>query len=175
MERLGVNVQNIAGGEIFQALQLNTIDAAEFVGPYDDLKLGLHKAGKFYYYPGWWEPGSQYSFYFNRSEWDKLPAAYQAALEAAAAETHANIMARYDARNPGALADLVNKEGVQLRRFPEAIMAAARETAFELYEELATANSSYNKVYRAWQAFREGSNQWFATSELGFTDFAFRS
>lgn len=174
MERLGVNVQNIAGGEIFQALQLGTIDAAEYAGPYDDFKLGLHKAAQFYYYPGWWEPGSQYSFYFNRSEWDKLPSAYQVALETAAAETHGNIMARYDARNPKTLADLVNNEGVQLAPFPDTIMAAARQTAFELYEELATADPTYNKVYRAWKAFREGSNRWFSTSELGFTDFVFR-
>lgn len=174
MERLGVNVQNIAGGEIFQALQLNTIDAAEYVGPYDDEKLGLHKAARIYYYPGWWEPGSQYSFYFNLDEWSQLPTAYQTALQTAAAETHANVMARYDARNPGALANLVSNEGVQLKRFPDEVLAAARKTSFELYDELAAGDATYRKVYEAWKNFREGSNRWFATSELGFTDFAFR-
>lgn len=172
MERLGVNVQNLAGGEIFQALQLGTIDAAEFVGPYDDEKLGLNKAASFYYYPGWWEPGSQYSFYFNLDEWNALPAAYQQALKTAAAETHLNIMARYDARNPGAMRSLLD-QGVELKRFPDEVMAAAQEAAFALYEELAAGDATYNKIYTAWKDFRDRSNRWFAASELGYTNFAF--
>ncbi|NER83833.1 MAG: TRAP transporter substrate-binding protein [Leptolyngbya sp. SIO1D8] len=172
LERLGVNVQNIAGGEIFQALQLGTIDAAEWVGPYDDEKLGLHKAAQIYYYPGWWEPGSQYSMYFNLDAWKDLPASYQQALRVAASETHLNIMSRYDSRNPGALASLL-EQGVQLTRFSDEIMASAQQAAFELYEELAADNASYSKVFDGWKAFRENSNRWFSTSELGFTDFAF--
>ena len=172
MERLGVNVQNLAGGEIFQALQLNTIDAAEFVGPYDDEKLGLYKAAKIYYYPGWWEPGSQYSLYFNLDAWNDLPTSYQQALKTVAAEIHANIMARYDARNPAALVKLMD-EGVELKQFSNEIMAAARETAFDLYEELAAEDATYKKIYSAWNAFRTNSNSWFASSELGYTDFAF--
>lgn len=172
LERLGVNVQNLAGGEIFQALQLGTIDAAEWVGPYDDEKLGLYKAASIYYYPGWWEPASQYSFYFNLDEWNALPTEYQEILKAAAAATHIDIMSRYDARNPGALASLLN-EGVELKQFSSEIMSAAREAAFDLYEELAAADESYNKIYTAWKQFRESSNRWFSSSELGFTDFAF--
>ncbi len=172
MERLGVNVQNIAGGEIFQALQLGTIDAAEWVGPYDDEKLGLNKAASIYYYPGWWEPGSQYSFYFNLDEWNKLPENYQQALRTAAAETHVNIMARYDARNPGAIRSLLD-QGVELRRFPDELMASARTAATELYEELAAGDATYDRIYRAWQEFQEGSNRWFAASEVGYTGFAF--
>ena len=172
LKRLGVNVQNLAGGEIFQALQLGTIDAAEFVGPYDDEKLGLFKAATTYYYPGWWEPASQYSLYFNLDEWNKLPASYQQVLKTAAAETHTTIMARYDAQNPGALAKLLD-QGVELKRFPDEIMAAAQDVAFELYEELAAGDAAYNKIYSAWKQFREQSNQWFSSSELGFTDFAF--
>ena len=172
MERLGVNVQNLAGGEIFQALQLGTIDAAEYVGPYDDEKLGLFKAAQIYYYPGWWEPGSQYSFYFNLDAWNDLPASYQQALKTAASEAHANIMATYDALNPGALVSL-QEQGVELRRFSDEIMAAAETAAFELYEELAAENASYRKVFDAWSAFRKISNRWFSTSELGFTDFVF--
>lgn len=172
MERLGVNVQNLAGGEIFQALQLGTIDAAEYVGPYDDEKLGLHQAANIYYYPGWWEPGSQYSFYFNLDAWNELPKAYQEALKTAASEAHLNIIARYDALNPGALVSLLD-QGVELKRFSDEIMADAQTAAFELYEELAAENASYRKVFDAWKTFREDSNRWFATSELGFTDFAF--
>jgi TRAP-type mannitol/chloroaromatic compound transport system substrate-binding protein len=172
MERLGVNVQNLAGGEIFQALQLGTIDAAEWVGPYDDEKLGLNEAASIYYYPGWWEPASQYSFYFNLDEWNKLPETYQNILKVAAAETHSNIMARYDARNPGALRSLLD-QGVQLMRFPDEIMQAGRTAAFDLYAELAAADATYNKIYSAWQEFREDSNRWFASSELGFSNIAF--
>ncbi|MBE7383109.1 MAG: TRAP transporter substrate-binding protein [Leptolyngbya sp. SIO1E4] len=172
LERLGVNVQNLPGGEIFQALQLGTIDAAEWVGPYDDEKLGLHKAAQIYYYPGWWEPGSQYSLYFNLDAWNDLPTSYQQALRTAASETHLNIMARYDSLNPGALASLL-EQGVQLTRFSEEVMASAQQAAFELYEELAAENASYRKVFDGWKAFRENSNRWFSTSELGFTDFAF--
>lgn len=173
LERLGVNVQNLAGGEIFQALQLGTIDAAEWVGPYDDEKLGLHNAASIYYYPGWWEPASQYSLYFNLDEWNKLPTTYQEVLKVAAAATHADIMARYDARNPAALAKLLN-EGVQLTRFSDEIMTVAREAAFDLYEELASADAAYNKIYTAWKQFQADSNRWFSTSEFGFTDFAFK-
>ena len=171
MSRLGVNVQNLAGGEIFQALQLGTIDAAEWVGPYDDEKLGLYQAAQIYYYPGWWEPASQYSFYFNLDEWNALPSSYQDALKVAAAATHVDIMARYDARNPDALSRLIG-EGVQLKRFPDEVMEAGRQAAFELYAELAANDPAYNKIYTAWNGFREKSNAWFATSELGYTDFA---
>lgn len=172
MERLGVNVQNLAGGEIFQALQLGTIDAAEYVGPYDDEKLGLQKAASIYYYPGWWEPGSQYSFYFNLGAWNDLSPAYQQALKTAASETHVNIMARYDALNPDALVSLLD-QGVELKRFSDEIMTAAQTTSFELYEELAAADASYRKVYEAWSEFREKSNRWFSAAELGFNDFVF--
>ena len=172
MERLGVNVQNLPGGEIFQALQLGTIDAAEFVGPYDDEKLGLNNAASIYYYPGWWEPGSQYSFYFNLSEWNNLPETYQAALRAAAAETHLNIMARYDSLNPGAMRSLLD-QGVDLRRFPDELMAAAQTAALDLYEELSAGDATYNRIYTAWREFQENSNRWFSASELGYTSFAF--
>ncbi|ERN42368.1 TRAP-type mannitol/chloroaromatic compound transport system, periplasmic component [Rubidibacter lacunae KORDI 51-2] len=174
MERLGVNVQNIAGGEIFQALQLGTIDAAEYVGPYDDEKLGLYKAANIYYYPGWWEPGTQYSFYFNLDAWNDLPPSYQSALRTAAAEAHANIMARYDTLNPGALKSLLD-QGVELVRFSDEIMASAQDIAFELNEELAAGDASYKKIYDAWQQFQSNSNRWFSTAELGYTDFSFRS
>lgn len=174
MERLGVNVQTLAGGEIFQALQLGTIDAAEWVGPYDDEKLGLHNAASIYYYPGWWEPGSQYSFYFNLNAWNDLPDSYQYALRTAAGETHANIMARYDARNPGAIRSLL-EQGVELKRFPDAVMAEAQTASFELYEELAAEDAAYNKIYTAFKEFRDASNRWFSASELGYTDFTFAS
>lgn len=172
LQRMGVNVQNLSSGEIFQALQLGAIDAAEWVGPYDDEKLGLFKAAPIYYYPGWWEPGTQFSFYFNLSAWNDLPRSYQHALRTAAAEAHLEVMSRYDAGNPGALRSLLD-QGVQLERFSKEIMTTARQTAFDLYEELAAADATYNKIYTAWKQFQGDSNRWFATSELGYTDFVF--
>lgn len=172
MERLGVTVKNLAGSEILLALQQGRLDAAEWVGPYDDHKLGLHQAAPIYYYPGWWEPASQYSFYFNLDAWRSLPTTYQDMLKTAAAETHLDIMARYDSRNPGAIASLLS-QGVTLKPFPPEIMVAAHTVSFDLYEELAAKDAAYKKLYTAWQAFRAASNQWFATAELSYTNFAF--
>ncbi|ERN42369.1 TRAP-type mannitol/chloroaromatic compound transport system, periplasmic component [Rubidibacter lacunae KORDI 51-2] len=171
MERLGVNVQTLAAGEILQALQLGAIDAAEFAGPYDDEKLGLYKVANLYYYPGWWEPSGQASFYFNLNAWNELPSSYRLALQTAAAEAHTHIMASYDARNPEALQRLVDR-GVELVRFSDEIMTSARQIAFDLYEEIAAKDKSYQKVYQAWQQFRSNSNRWFSTSELSYTDFS---
>src|SRR5205085_512039 len=114
VSRLGVVPQQIAGGDIYPALEKGTIDAAEWVGPYDDEKLGFHKVTKYYYYPGWWEGGPNLSAYINLNEWAKLPKEYQAILEAACAEANIDMQAKYDARNPAALKRLVGG-GTQLR------------------------------------------------------------
>lgn len=112
MQRLGLVPQQIAGGDIYPALEKGTIDAAEWVGPYDDEKLGFFKVAPFYYAPGWWESGPQLSFYVALKEWEKLPKDYQAAIEAASFEAHAVMQAEYDARDPNALARLL-KNGVE--------------------------------------------------------------
>lgn len=102
MARLGAVPQTIAGGDIYPALEKGTIDATEWVGPYDDEKLGFYKVAKHYYYPGFWEPGPQITFFVNTKEWAKLPKEYQAAFEAAAAEANILMQAEYDAKNPQA-------------------------------------------------------------------------
>ena len=102
--KLGVVPQQIAGGDIYPALEKGTIDAAEWVGPYDDEKLGFYKVAKYYYYPGWWEGGARCCRSTSTSkQWDELPKAYQAALEAACAEANVWMLAKYDAQNPPAL------------------------------------------------------------------------
>jgi TRAP-type mannitol/chloroaromatic compound transport system substrate-binding protein len=172
MDRLGVNVQLISGGEIYPALERGAIDATEWVGPYDDEKLGFHKVADYYYYPGWWEPGPTLSFYVNRRAWDELPSDYRAALEAAAAEANVLMMARYDAQNPPALQRLL-AAGVSLRRFPEDIMDAARREAFSLMEEQAAADPGYRQVFDSFNSFRDVAYPWFSSAEIAFARYSF--
>jgi len=174
MNRLGVTVQVLAGGDIFPALERGTIDATEWVGPYDDEKLGFYKVAKYYYYPGWWEPGPNLSCYVNRSAWEKLPADYQAALEVAAAESNGIMLSNYDAKNPPALERLLD-QGVQMRPFSEDIMKAAQTTSFEIMNELAAKDAGYRKVFDAWQKFRTSSYRWFSYPDASFAAFSFKN
>ena len=142
------------------------------MGPYDDEKLGFYKVAKYYYYPGWHEPGPMLSFYVNLQEWRKLPKEYQQAFEVAAAEANQWMMAKYDRVNPPALQRLL-RAGVRLRKWPNEIMQAAQKAAFEWFEEEAAKDATYRKVYTAWKAFREEQYRWFAVAELGYAQFAF--
>jgi TRAP-type mannitol/chloroaromatic compound transport system substrate-binding protein len=164
MQKLGVVPQQIAGGDIYPALEKGTIDAAEWIGPYDDEKLGFNKVAPFYYTPGWWEPSAQLSFYVNKKEWDKLPKEYQAALEVATYEAHVAMQAMYDARNPTALARLM-KNGVKLRTFSKAILDACYEAAQEVIEEEATKNAKFKKVLEPWRRFHQDQNNWYSVAE----------
>jgi TRAP-type mannitol/chloroaromatic compound transport system substrate-binding protein len=172
MDRLGVSVQVLAGGEIFPALERGAIDATEWVGPYDDEKLGFHNVAPYYYYPGWWEPGPSMSFQVNRTAWDQLPVSYQEAFRAAALYAANGTMTSYDAKNPEALRRLVDG-GVQLRRFSPEIMHAAREAAFSIVDQYASADAGYRKVYDAWRTFRDDAFRWFSTSEQAYANFTF--
>jgi TRAP-type mannitol/chloroaromatic compound transport system substrate-binding protein len=172
MSRLGVVVQVLAGGDIYPALERGAIDAAEWVGPYDDEKLGFHRVARFYYYPGWWEPGACLSFYVNRLAWERLPRTYQQAIEVAAYEANVSMLAHYDQQNPLTLERLL-KAGVQLRRFPADVMEAARQIAFSLYEEQASRDGTYRKLYDSWRQFRERAYRWFGTAERSYAEFAF--
>jgi TRAP-type mannitol/chloroaromatic compound transport system substrate-binding protein len=172
MSELGVSVQNIAGGDIFPALERGAIDATEWVGPYDDEKLGFHKAASFYYYPGWWEPGPSLSFYVHRGAWDALPADYKAIFKAASQEAANTMQARYDVLNPPALQRLV-AAGTQLRAFSLDILEAARAVSFRIYEENAARDPAYKKVYEHWNQSRKDQAQWWSTAELPYEGFAF--
>jgi len=172
MSEMGVTVQLMAGGEIYQALERGTIDAAEWVGPYDDVKLGFHEIATHYYYPGWWEPGPNISFIVNRQAWDSLPTFFQQALEVAAKETNLNMLASYDARNQEALQTVLD-QGVQLHRFSDEIMRNAERISFDMMHQQASEESSYRKVYDSFRQWREDSFRWFRTNEHAYAEFAF--
>jgi TRAP-type mannitol/chloroaromatic compound transport system substrate-binding protein len=164
LERLGVVPPQLAGGDIYPALEKGTIDAAEWVGPYDDEKLGFFKVAPFYYAPGWWEPSASFSFYVNVKEWEKLPKDYQAAFEVATYEAHVAMQAEYDVKNPTALARLL-KNGVKLRTWPRDAMDACYKTATAVMEEEASKNAKFRKVYDPWKRFRQDQNQWASVAE----------
>ncbi len=170
VERLGGVPQNIPGGDIYPALEKGTIDAAEWVGPYDDEKLGFNKVAPHYYYPAWWEGGPQLDLFVNQKAYDALSAEYKAIVEGAAAYAHIDMMAKYDARNPAALKRLVGS-GTKLHRFPKDFMDASYKAANDLYAELSAKNANWKKVYDDWVKFRNDSISWFRFSEAGFDDF----
>lgn len=174
MERMGVVPQQIPGGDVYAALEKGTIDAAEWVGPYDDEKLGLVKVAPHYYAPGWWEAGPQLSLYINIKEWDKLPRAYQAAIEAASFECHVAMQAEYDARNPAALARLM-KNGAKLHTFSKEIMDASYQHATAVMEEEAARNPAFRKIYEPWKRFRSDQNQWASVAEFTMQDYLIRA
>ncbi|HHC08985.1 MAG TPA: ABC transporter substrate-binding protein [Actinobacteria bacterium] len=167
MEKLGVLVQVLPGGEIFQALQTGNIDATEWVGPYDDTKLGFHEVAKFYYFPGWWEPGPSLEVQINLDEWKKLPEEYQAIVEAAAAAANSTMMARYDVRNPEALKEILEGGNVTILPFPDDVMQAAKEAADTLFEELKGQDADFASVFESWDKFRKESYAWMGLAELG--------
>ncbi len=164
LERIGGVPQNIPGGEIYQALEKGTIDAAEWVGPYDDQKLGFNKVAPFYYYPGWWEGGPELDLFVNQKAWDALSAENKAIVESATAHAHVVMQARYDALNPGALKQLVGA-GTKLRPFPQDVMAAAYKEAMALYAELSAKNPEWAKIYADYSKFRADQNLGFRFTE----------
>ena len=170
MERLGVLTQSIPAGEIYTALEKGTIDAVEFVGPYDDYKLGFYKVAPNYYYPGWWEGSAQVDLYVNIKAYEALPAEYKAMIEAAAAYSHIMMQTTYDAKNPIALKQLV-ASGAKLHRFPKDVMDAAFKESMALYAELSAKNPRWKKVYEDYAKFRTDQTMWFRFAEAGFDDF----
>ena len=170
LSRIGVLPQVIAPADIYSSLERGTIDATEFVGPYDDEKLGFAKVTKFYYYPGFWEGGAQLSMYVGLKEWEKLPREFQQAIDVASAEINVNMLAEYDAKNPPALAR-IQKTGVQVRAFPADVMDAAQKAAFQLYDEEAAKNPSFAKIYANWRAFRESHHSWHRTADQSYDTF----
>jgi len=174
LQKLGVVPQQIAGGDIYPALEKGTIDAAEWVGPYDDEKLGFQKVAKFYYYPGWWEGGTPQHFMINTAKWASLPKNYQAVMTAAAGLANVEETARYDARNPQAIKRLI-AGGAQLKPFPVPVMEACFKAANEMYAEINANNAEFKKVYDNMVAFRNDEYLWWQVAEYTYDNFMIRS
>lgn len=172
LKRLGVEVQDLPGADILSAFERGDVSAADWIGPYDDEKLGLNKVAPFYFYPGWQEPGTTFDLLVSLSAWKQLPLSYQAAIQTAAAEAYANIISRYDTLNPGALERLVST-GTKLIPFTQEILTAAQKAAFEIYEEKASNDATFKELYTQWNAFRQEIYQWHRINELSFADFTF--
>jgi TRAP-type mannitol/chloroaromatic compound transport system substrate-binding protein len=170
MQPLGLVPQQLAGGDIYPALEKGTLDAVEWTVPYDDEKLGFYKVAPYYYAPGWWEAGAQLSFYVGIKEWEKLPKEYQYAIEAASYEAHVVMQAEYDAKNPAALARLI-KNGAKLRFFSKEIMDASYKAAVATMEEEASKNAKFKKIYEPYKRFQREQNQWFSVAEVPLQNF----
>jgi TRAP-type mannitol/chloroaromatic compound transport system substrate-binding protein len=170
LKGIGAVPQNIPGGEIYQALEKGTIDAAEWVGPYDDKKLGFYKVAKNYAYPAWWEGGPQLTLYVNNKAYEGLTSENKAIIECAAAFAHTDMQAKYDARNPQALKDLV-AEDVKLFRLPKDVMDAAFKASEQIYSDLSAKNPHWKKIYADFSAFRREQVLWFRFAEAGFDNF----
>ena len=158
MSRLGVTVQSLSAAEIYPALERGAIDATEWVGPYDDEKLGFYNVAKNYYYPGWWEPGVTMGLLISLEAYNELPTAYQEVLKSVAGETFANRLSTYDHLNPLALQRLVNDQGVTVRQYPQDIMDAAWRESNAYMEEQSAEDATFRAVWESYKAFRD--TQW---------------
>ncbi len=167
VQKLGLVPQQLAAGDIYPALEKGTLDATEWVGPYDDEKLGFHKVAKYYYYPGWWEGSATGHLFINDKKWEELPKNYKSIVLAAAGEGHMWQHSKYDAVNPAALKRLLSA-GVQLRQFPEDVLDASFKAANEIYADLAAKNPDFKKVY---DHYRPQRSDWFTWYQI--TDYTY--
>ncbi len=172
LAKLGVTPQQLPPGDIYPSLEKGTIDAAEFIGPHDDEKLGLNKVAKFYYYPGWWEGSAQNVMLVNLKAWNALPKSFQEALICAAREQDVMMTADYDAKNPVALKRLVG-QGVQLRAFPKPVLDAAYKATQEVMDDLAAKSPEFKTIYEHWQKFRDEQNLWFRVAEYSLDSYRY--
>ncbi|WP_298923349.1 TRAP transporter substrate-binding protein [uncultured Ramlibacter sp.] len=167
LEKLGVVPQNLPGGELYAALEKGTIDAAEWVGPYDDQKLGFNKVAPHYYYPGWWEGGPEVSAYINKAAWDGLSPENKAILEAASALATLDMTAKYDQLNPTALKQLVGAK-TKVLPFSKDILDASFKAAMQTYNELDTKNAAWKKIYADYRTFQKDQILWARFCESQF-------
>ncbi len=165
LTRAGATTVNLPGGEIFTALQSGAIDATEWVGPYNDLAFGLHKAARYYYYPGWHEPGSTIELLVNREAYEALPAGLQEIITQAAIQANLHMLAEFTARNSAALQTLVNDHGAELRAFPDSVLAELREQTETMFQELIARDPQSAKIYTSFSQFRRQVMEWHVISE----------
>ena len=172
MAQLGVNVQVLPGGEVYLALDRGALDAAEWTGPYDDEKLGFARAARFYYYPGWWEPGPTLSALVNQKAWLKLPNEYKAIFNSACYEANLTMLSRYDSLNGSALNRLI-QGGTELVPYDDQTLLAAEESAFQLYSDISQKDSSFRKLFLQWQSFRKKISSWNQVNEFSLARYIY--
>jgi len=172
LSRLGAVPTQIPPGDIYPSLERGTIDAAEWIGPYDDEKLGFGKVAKYYYTPGWWEGSAMITAFANATAWEALPAQFKVAFETAANEQNLLMQAKYDARNPEALRRLI-AGGTELRAFPQPVLEACYKASLETFDEIASKNATFKTVYDHWKAFMNQSNSWFRVAEYRLDAFRY--
>ena len=170
LAKLGAVPQNIPAAEIYQSLEKGTVDAAEWIGPYDDLKLGLHKVAKNYYYPAWWEGSTQFSVLINTKAFNALSEEYKSIVRQAASDAHVKVQATYDGRNPTALKQLI-AEGAKLSRLPKEVMDAAFKASREVYAELNDKNPNWKKIYADYSRFQADAYQWEGIAEGSYDQY----
>ena len=167
-KRAGGTPVNLPGGELFTSLQSGAIDATEWVGPYNDLAFGLYKAAKYYYYPGWHEPGTTLEAMINKQVFDGLPKDLQSIVMNACAVVNQDMLAEYTARNPAALKTLLDEHNVDLRKFPDDVITKLRELSAEVVAEIAEKDDFSKRTYASYQKFLSQSREWSAISELTY-------
>jgi TRAP-type mannitol/chloroaromatic compound transport system substrate-binding protein len=170
MQKLGVVPQNMPAGEVYQALEKGTLDAVEFVGPYDDEKLGFNKVAPFYYYPGWWEGGAELAFFINTKAYAALSPEFQAIVDAATSVAARDMTAKYDAVNPIALKKLVGAK-TQLKPFPKTLMDAGYKASMEVFAENEEKSPEFKKIHLDMRAFQRDQLLWARFSESAFNNY----
>jgi TRAP-type mannitol/chloroaromatic compound transport system substrate-binding protein len=175
MAKLGVVPQQIPGGEIYTALEKGTIDAAEWVGPYDDEKLGFQKIAPYYYYPGWWEGGAMLHTFINIDKWNSLSPAYKSIVKTSCSMANEWMTTKYDYGNPVALQKMLKENLVQFRQFPASVMEASLKAALEVYAEVSARNEAFKKAWASMLAFRNDAYLWWRVAEYTYDDFLIRN
>ena len=170
MQRLGAVPQQLGAADLYPSLERGTIDAAEWLGPYDDEKLGFVRVARFYHYPAWWEGAASTYFYANLDQYEALPRSYKAALRTACAEATHWMVARYDIRSPDALRRLV-AQGAVLRPFSRDMMDACLRTELDLERELVAKNPDFAKIHESWSKHRDDMRVWHRVAELTFDNY----
>lgn len=167
-ERAGGTAVNLPGGEIFTSLQTGVIDATEWVGPYNDLAFGLHQVAKYYYYPGWQEPGPTLEVIVNKAAFDRLPPDLQAIVRAASRMMNEDMLSEYTARNNAALRELVDKHGVEVRRLPDDVIAELRRISDQIVSEIPGDDPLANRIYESYKQFRSNVAAYHEISERAY-------
>ena len=165
MQRIGATPVQMPGGEVFTSMQTGALDAADWVGPYNDLAFGLHKVADYYYYPGWAEPGAMLEMMINKEKWESLPDDLQEIVKNAAEAENQHIYDEFTARNAEALKQLVDEHGTQLRRFPDEVLTKLYETSEQVIQDLVAGNDQARRIYESYRDFRDSVVPYVAVAE----------